>query len=288
MRSDDFWNTVHNSWGINTTLNTALLDSITRGPVAEFSDIEIAVALARLAHEEFQEFGTSAHQAATEPGSRSILTALRAVTRRLGIPFDPPFTDFTRFRTYWIGQGAAGAGGWQARREILDRIFEPLHSALALREAGSIQSTLAEPISPHRVTGWPRVDEEIAELRRHFEIATSPQDYRNIGNDCVTVLEAISAVAYDHAIHGREGQPEPPVASTKERLDRFVEVSIVGAENAPIRKVARAVIELAQAVKHRPAGNRRDAGIAADAAIQLANLLRRAQETPASAPPLNR
>ena len=131
------------------------------------------------------------------------------------------------------------------------------------------------------------MDEEIAELRRHFEIATSPQDYRNIGNDCVTVLEAISAVAYDHAIHKRGDEPEPPVASTKDRLDRYVEVSIPGAENAPIRKVARAVIELAQAVKHRPAGNRRDAGIAADAVIQLANLLRRTQEAPGSPSPAN-
>jgi hypothetical protein len=279
VRSDDFFTTTDDTWGgTSRTLDTTLLGSITQGTIAEYPDIEVAVALARLAHDEYQEFGTSGHQEASEAGSRSVLTALRAVTRRLGLAFDPPFSDFARFRTYWISEGAAGSGGWQARRVILDGVFEPLHTALALREAGSIASTLAEPISPHRVTGWPRVDEEIAELRRHFEIATSPQDYRNVGNDCVTVLEAISAVAYDHTIHHRAEEPEPPVSSTKERLDRYVEVSIPGAENAPIRKVARAVIELAQAVKHRPAGNRRDAGIAADAVIQLANLLRRAQE----------
>lgn len=37
-------------------------------------------------------------------------------------------------------------------------------------------SELAQPVTTHRRTGWIRVDEEIAELRRHFQAATTPQD----------------------------------------------------------------------------------------------------------------
>ena len=276
MRSDEFWDDdlTTDSW--NPVLNFPMLETLIRAPLPNRSDVEVAVGLARLLHDEFEEYGTSGKHGLTEEGSRLGLRALRAVTKRLAVSFDPPFADFSRFRSYWMREGASGS--WQARREILDGLFEPLHATLDLRESQSIESTLVEPISPHRVTGWPRVDEEVAELRRHFEIATTAQDYRNVGNDCVTVLEAVSAAAYEHAVHGRAGENEPSVASTKDRLDQFVVVSMQGSENAPLRKLARAVIEMAQAVKHSPSGNRREAGIAADAVIQLANMLRRVQE----------
>lgn len=99
-----------------------------------------------------------------------------------------------------------------------------------------------------------------------------------MGNDCVAILEALSATVYDHSKHQRGDDPEPPVASTKVRLERYVEVELAGAENAELRKLARATIELAQAVKHRRATvSRFEAGIAADAVILLANMLRRIQ-----------
>ena len=146
------------------------------------------------------------------------------------------------------------------------------------REAGSITSTLVAAISPHRVTGWPRVDEEISELRRHFESASTQQDYSNIGNDCVAILEALSETVYVHDKHRRGEEPEPSVASTKARLDRFIEVELVGSNNAELRKLARAAIEFAQAVKHRRATvSRTEAGLAADAVILIANILRRVQ-----------
>jgi hypothetical protein len=122
------------------------------------------------------------------------------------------------------------------------------------------------------------VDEEIAELRRHFQSARTPQDHRNVGNDCVTILEALSAQVYDPAIHLRPGETEPPVAKTKQRLERFVEDTAPGIENACLRKLARANIELAQEIKHSDTPSRRDAGIASDAVILLANLLRRLTE----------
>jgi hypothetical protein len=54
----------------------------------------------------------------------------------------------------------------------------------------------------------------ISELRRHFLAAHSPQDYRNVGLDCVAVTEALSAQVYDPTRHLREGEDEPSVANT--------------------------------------------------------------------------
>lgn len=286
MKTWEFWveQASPDVWGVDSTtrvLNEQLLLDLTRGPLPDRSDIEVAVALARFAHEEFEGHGTSGAEISQEE-SVVVMRALKSVLARLGIStFEPPFRDFNTFYKHWRSVGAVGTGGWQARRDILDEYFDPLHAILDEREAGSIISTLATAISPHRAVGWPRVDEELSELRRHFETASTRQDYSNIGNDVVAVLEALSEVVYDHSTHGQAGEDEPPVASTKARLDRFIEVSLDGAGNAPLRKLARASIELAQAVKHRRGtATRLEAGIAADSVILLSNLLRRVHGDP--------
>lgn len=68
------------------------------------------------------------------------------------------------------------------------------------------------------------------------------------------------------------------MAQTKHRLERFVEDAAPGGDNETLRKLARASIEMAQHVKHSQTPTRREAGIAADAVIQLANMLRRLSE----------
>lgn len=279
MRANDFW--VPNDDPLDRdTLNESLMDAIRRGPVPVGSDIEVAVALARFAHNEFESFGTDGMTSLNNEDSALVLAALRSVLLRLGITsFNVPFRHFDSFNKYWKQNG--GQGSWQARRNMLDQEFEPLHALLDEREAGSITSTLADPISPRRLTGWPRVDEEISELRRHFESASTQQDYSNVGNDAVSVLEALSAAAYDHEKHRRpEDESEPPVASTKDRFDRYIEASLPGKENAEMRKLARATIEMAQAVKHRRSTvTRMSAGVAADSVIVLSNLMRRIDPT---------
>jgi hypothetical protein len=281
MRPEDFIeDTVRPSgFGIDTTVRRFRREVVRRlrqGPLDNAPDVEVAVGLARLIHDELEAFGTGGGEVMDDPDMREALQALRAVCRRLGAA-DPnvPFRDFTTFRSYWIRTGASGAGGWQARRDIHSGIFDALHDHLADLESQSLTSSLAEAVSPRGRTGWTKVDAEVAELRRHFQIATTPQDYRNVGNDCVIVIEAISAAAYDAARHLRPNESEPPVGKTKDRLDRIVEVELPGPENAELRKLARATIEAAQAIKHRTTPSRRDAGLAADATIMLANLIRR-------------
>lgn len=280
MKEDDFYKEAESSfggWGPPTTtreFNADLLEAIIQGSIPEHPDIEVAVALAHLARDEYELYGTSGSKLNNED-SVLFTRALLRVLKRLGIEsFEMPFRDFDSFRKYWRRNG--GHGNWQVRREMVDGIFEPLHELLDQREANSMTWSLATPISPRPVTGWPRVDEEIAEMRRHFNSATSQQDYSNVGNDCVALLEALSAVVYVHDKHGEFGKPEPSVSSTKARFDRFVEIEVSGTENSYVRKLARAAIELAQAVKHRrETATRTDAGIAADSVILLVNIFRR-------------
>jgi hypothetical protein len=280
MRADDFIEDVpSHAFGVpsvSARFRVELARALRSGPVAEAPDVEIAVALTRLVHDELELYGTSGSQMLSEDDMREALRALHAVLGRIGIDVDVPFRDFSTFRTYW-GRND-GYGSWQARRDMLEAIFGPLHDQLADLEVTSLTSSLADPVSPRGRTGWSKVDEEIAELRRHFQTAQTPQDYRNVGNDCVFVTEALSRLVYDPERHLRPGEEEPPVSNTKQRLDRFVEDGLSGSENAELRKLVRAAIELAQAVKHRDNSTRRTAGMSADAVILLANLLRRVEE----------
>jgi hypothetical protein len=281
MRPEDFIEEVvkPSGFGFDSTVHRFRRDVARRlrqGPVDEAPDPEVAVGLARLIHDELEAYGTGGGEVLDDADLREALQALRTLCKRLGVRYpNVPFRDFTTFRSYWIRTGASGAGGWQARRDILSAIFDFLHDDLADLESRSLASSLAEAVSPRGRTGWARVDAEVAELRRHFQAATTPQDYRNVGNDCVIVLEAISAAAYEPARHLHLDESEPPVAKTKDRLDRVVEVELPDRENAELRKLARATIEAAQAIKHRTTPTRRDAGLAADATIMLANLMRR-------------
>lgn len=258
--------------------NIEMMVQLRAAPLSDHEDAEAAVALARLVQDDLEDFGTGGDGELTNEEMRQALVTLRAVANRVGAPYDVPFRDFTTFRNWWIRKGAAGAGGYQKRRDLLSEVFDPLHDQFADLETRSLGSTLVEPVSPHARTGWPRVDSEISELRRHFRSATTEQDYRNVGNDCVAVTEALSRQVYDHAVHGEPGEEEPPVDKTKNRIGRFVDNAAPGADNAKIRKLTHAVIDLSHSVKHRSTPTRRIAGIAADSVIQLANLLRRLDE----------
>lgn len=280
MRPDEFFSddVARDSWGMRLGKATMpLFRPLRSGSIPGHDDIEVAVPLARLIHDELEAFGTGGGNRMDDADMRDALLALRAVLDRLGVVgFNPPYQDFGTFRSYWLREGASGS--WQARRDLLNTVFEGLHEQLAQIENKALVSTLVDPISPHERTGWGRVDTEISELRRHFLNARTPQDYRSVGNDCVVVTEALSAQVYDAEQHLREGESEPPVAKTKQRLERFIEDAAPGPENAELRKLARAVIEFAQAVKHSDTPTRREAGICADAVIQMANMLRRLAE----------
>jgi hypothetical protein len=102
-------------------------------------------------------------------------------------------------------------------------------------------------------TGWPGVDLEIGELRRHFRRAGLPQRWERL----------------------RQGaaRAEPRAGSTRS----VVEVSAPGPTT---RRSAGwpALRSTTQHVKHSHTPTRREAGIAADPVIQLANMLRRLDE----------
>ena len=67
------------------------------------------------------------------------------------------------------------------------------------QEEAEFHAVLVEAVSRRAATGWPNVDEGIIELKRRSRTATTPQDYRDVGNRCVAALEALSVDTGAHA-----------------------------------------------------------------------------------------
>lgn len=254
-------------------LDVDLLEQLRARPVPAYTDVEASLALAELLAQEFLLYGTGGGQHIDDLGAREGMRTLVALTKRLKVDWKPEFRDFASFHGYWMAHD--GHGSWGARRTMVSDLFGPLRERLEAIEDEALGDELVTPVSPRGRTGWEAVDTEVAELRRHFHSASTPQDYRNIGNDLVAVLEALSAVAYDPARHLYADEAEPPVAKTKQRLMRVVEHEMGEVGSDELTKLGRATVEAAQAVKHNFDGTRLRAGIAADAVIQLVNMVRR-------------
>lgn len=278
----DFWiaEESRDPWGTSVidVLDVARLTALITTPDRQHADLDVALALMDLVRDDLQISGTSGGARISDENMRLAVRALERTSTRAGLEFRLPFRDHAGWRSYWIRKGASGAGGWQARRDLLSDLFDAPYASLMAMQDRALRSTLAEAVSPHERLGWPNVDTEVGELRRHFRSASTPADYRAVGNDSVHLLEALSRQVYDHARHTPAGEDEPPVAKTKLRLERFVEHRLSGSDNTELRKFARSAIELAQAVKHKGTPSRTEAGTAADAVIVLANLLRRLSE----------
>jgi hypothetical protein len=250
-----------------------LMPALRAGPLEDDDDLATAIALTRIVHTDLEAFGTGGGEVLTAADIEAAQRCLRTVLGRHGVDLNLPWRNYTEFRSYWLQKGASG--NYQARRNILDGFFKPVHEELDRLEEAQFHAIVAEAVSPHPSLGWPAVDLELTELKRRFRSAVTPQDYRDVGNRSVAVLEALSRTVYDPAKHLRPGETVPAVDKTKQRLGRYIEDALGGSECEEVRGVANKVIELAHNVKHSPAPTRRDAGITADAVILLANILRR-------------
>lgn len=114
MRVDDFFTETevpvqqNDPWGIGATTSTGvrfvqhfdheMVSKLRQGRLVEWADTEVAVALCQLVHGELEAYGTGGGERLTEDEIAIAIRALVAVTKRLGVDFDPPYRNFTSFR----------------------------------------------------------------------------------------------------------------------------------------------------------------------------------------------
>ena len=257
-----------------SVLRDDLLEEFRKSPSSFANDLDISLDLLNILSSELEKYGTDRTNELSDMQIELVIKTLRSVLRRLGMGFELPFRNFTTFRMYWISQGMAGLGGWQARRKLIEVLLNPVRSGLDVLEENRLTKPLTSPISGV-ITGWSDVDVELRELRRKYEASVTPQDYRALGTNCIGVLEAVGTMVYNPSMDLRDGETDLPYDRVKERLDRYVERELPGGENEEMRKSIKAVIALANRLKHRTLPNAMMAGLAADATILTASMLRR-------------
>jgi hypothetical protein len=129
LTSSDFINEVQepDGWGgfaTSENLNTEWLDRLRAAPDPDHSDVDVAVALMDLVHDDLMRSGTAGNEALSDADMRTATRTLAAVTKRCGHPFNLPFRDHSGWKTWWVRNGAYGS--WQARRELLSDLFDEI------------------------------------------------------------------------------------------------------------------------------------------------------------------
>ena len=281
MRTDDFFQETPdtgNPWDSQEAeLNAELLTQLAQGTAPDLNPLETALSLTRFVREEYEAFGTEpAGLRVDEEEARAALRTLRLVLQRQGIDFKPPWRDFSSFKGHWISEGAYGS--WQARRDIIEKWFRPVQDQLDEAEEDEFIGELTEGVSPHKYLGWTDVDDHIAQLRQQFRSASTDVDYKDVGNRCVGVLEALSAHVYDPAVHCPAGVTEPPVDKTDIRIGAYIDHHLPGKSNEELRGHTKKASALSHKMKHSPQADRTTTGVTADAVILLANILRRVED----------
>lgn len=124
-------------------------------------------------------------------------------------------------------------------------------------------------------TGWVAVDEAVAALRKRLTTATSGNDYKAVGHECVTILEALGRAAFDTARHLPDGEQEPSRNDGKRRLELFTKAVSSGNRFAHVRKIINEAYAQGHQTKHRDSSDRLDAEVSADPVVMLVSIIKR-------------
>jgi Abortive infection C-terminus len=139
VRAEDFF--VYDDESRRRVLKEGMLSNLVSDSLPLANDASVADGLLDLVHDELVAYGTDGKN---QLGDQQIALAIRAleavIWRLLGMPLNLPFRNFTTFRSYWMREGASGHGGWQARRDIVEYLLDPVRQELArARRSGNPQ-----------------------------------------------------------------------------------------------------------------------------------------------------
>ena len=120
-------------------LNTTPLIALRAGTLPGISDAAAAEQLLDLVWQELEAYGTDGTNVCGDQEIAVAIRTIESVTRRLGIPLELPFQNFTMFRSYWVRHD--GWGKWQARRDIIQSLLEPTR-----RQLETLDGLVADPM----------------------------------------------------------------------------------------------------------------------------------------------
>lgn len=242
-----------------------------REQLGDYSDLEVAIELVELVQRELTLFATGETCLLSEQQIENSIKALKSVLRRIGIEIRLPFRNYETFKDYFRSENLST---YRSRRELLERLFFSARAKLEELETRKLAKPLVVALDVSTIELWAMVDIEIAELRRKYNSAVTLQDFRALGTNCLGVLEAVGDVVYDQSALGSDETTEPR-DRVKQRIAWFLNRELAGEPAQELRTLVNSTVTVANRVKHGRDLSQETVGMAADATVLVASMIRR-------------
>ena len=125
------------------------------------------------------------------------------------------------------------------------------------------------------LTGWPRVDRTLDEIRTRLRVASNEEQFQAVGVLCREELIALAGAVFDPDKHPPLTTEDVAASNTDARrmLDRFVEAEAIGKSNATMHRYVKVALQFSNEVQHQRTVTYRSAALYAEATAGLVNII---------------
>ncbi len=184
--------------------------------------------------------------------------------QELGIEDPNPYPDLWS----WYGKWRDGSlPSWQARRNYIGVLYQPLLGALAMR------SKTTSAVHPQEPTGWSRVDRSVDKIINALVHAENEEDFQTVGLLCREAIISLAQAVYDVKKHVSVDGVSPSKIDAKRMLENYIAAELVGISNETHRKFAKTTIQLAVDLQHKRTASFREATLCAEATRSIINTI---------------
>lgn len=169
------------------------------------------------------------------------------------------------FRSLWDWYGRwskADLPSYQSRREFIGWLINPLEEQIRF-----IKWELPE------LTGWPRIDQAISQIKIDLLAARDEMMYQTIGLKCRETLISLAQIVYDPSKHKLPDDIEVSNTDAKRMLDAYIATELRGKSNEEIRKFAKSVLDVANYLQHNRTATFRDAALCYEATRSVVEVI---------------
>jgi hypothetical protein len=189
---------------------------------------------------------------------------IRVGLQRLGIEDPFPWPDLYQ---WWGFCSAPRMTTYMQRRTYVADISEPVLDELERRRSGLVD--WSQGGGPET---WATLQGRLDGLRDELNRATTHDDLQDVGRRAREIIIDAANLVFDESILP-PNEPVPSPNDAKRRINFYVDFRAPGQSHADLRRVVRAVVDLANTVTHSDSITRVDAYATAQATVFIVRTL---------------
>jgi len=159
------------------------------------------------------------------------------------------------------GYVSAKYGG---RRAYIDQLASPAYERLE-RLINGVAATDPGPA----MTTWPTLEQRLAGLHNELRVATSLDDFQDIGRRAREILIELAGLVYRPSMLPEAETAQPKAGDAKARLSHAASALMAGSNHEDWRRLIRAAWDLANTITHSSSIGQVDAFTAVQATVLL-------------------